>query len=324
MKHNIVFENVREADKIAICLSNIDSEPSLKNIIRYTKTNCTSKSQFIQNCKDIAYSENAKKIIYGLTQNFQTFTVADDFDTKGKVIWKHLNQMVSAHIKNLNIMIYPDGSITNSDFYKVSKTQNYWEDAEAIEGDFASLTWILIATKECTEKTKVKIDIRFWENNYIDQLDEIVKYCSFERTNTVDSNTVLITDRVINDQFVREFDGNIKPVIVSVSCFSTSYTEKDFIKELSKKQIHVIPSYFVNIGSNILAEGLAIQTRSIQDSFQLMPTIKDKAVKFWTDALNYRINFYDVCYEILENHYNKTPNRFRQIEQGVGVMTLKV
>lgn len=324
MKHNITYEYVSEADKVAMCLSDIDSDSSLKNVIRYTKTNFINKGTFLQNCKDIAYNENAKKIIYGLTQNFQTFTVADDFDTRGKVIWKHLNQIVSANVRKLNIMLYPDGSITNNDFYKVSRTQNYWEDAEAIEGDFASLTWILMATKECTLKTKVKLDIRHWEKNYVDELDNIVKYCSLEYTHSTDEDTILITDRVIDEQFVSEFNGTNKPIIISVGCFSTNYTEKDYIKELSDKKIHVVPSYFVNIGSNILAEGLAIQTRSIQDSFQLMPMVKEKAVKFWNDALNYRISFYDVCCEILENHYHNTPNRFRQNDQGVGVMTLKV
>ena len=93
----------------------------------------------------------------GIKQNFKTFTVGNDFGEKGTVIQKHLNQAISKILVVNNITVYPDASVKNKDFYRVTQDKNYWSDAEAIEGDFASITRVLLATRRIKKKlTKSK------------------------------------------------------------------------------------------------------------------------------------------------------------------------
>lgn len=324
MEHNIVFSDIRESDKVAIVLSEFEHDDNLTNLVRYSFTKFTNKDSFIQNCKDICYNEQAKKILYGLQENFKTFTVADDFDQKGKVIQKHINQVVAATLKNQNITVYPDGSVTNKDFYRVTQDKNYWSDAEAIEGDFNSITRVLVATRRIKNCYKVKFDFQYWQQEYIDHFKKVLKYWSIELVDKIDKHTIVLTDRVIDREFISEFPYMEKPIIISLADYSTNYTDKDYILELCKRKVHVIPSYFVNIGSTIIAEGLAMGTRNVKDSFQLMQLIDDKIEKFWNFADNKHMNFYEVCKEVIDNYFFDKPNKFRNTPVGVGAMTLKV
>ena len=324
MDYKVIFEDVRESDKVAIILSQYEHDNGLNDLIRYTVTKYINNDIFIQNCKDICYNEQAKKNLYGLQQNFKTFTVGNDFGEKGQLIQKHLNQAVSKTLKYNNITVYPDASVKNEDFYRVTQDKNYWSDAEAIEGDFASITRVLLATRKIKKKYNIFLDLTVWEKDYVDHLKEIVRYWAFRTVDEIDDDTIMITDRVIDREFIRDFKTTKKPIILSLANFSTNYTGKDYILELCKRKIHVIPSYFVNIGSNIIAEGLAMGTRNVKDSFQLMQIIEEKTEKFWNDADNHRLNFYQVCKQIVDYYFFGTSCSFKSVPVGVGAMTLKV
>ncbi len=324
MEYKVIFEDVRESDKVAIMLSEFEHDDNLNDLVRYTVTPYINNDIFIENCKNICYNEQAKKILYGLQQNFKTFTVGNDFGDKGTVIQKHLNQAISKILLVNNITVYPDASVKNKDFYRVTQDKNYWSDAEAIEGDFASITRVLLATRRIKKKYNIFLDLAVWEDDYVDHLKEIARYWAFRLVDEIDEDTIMITDKVIDREFIRNFKTTKKPIILSLANFSTGYTGKDYIMELCKRKVHVIPSYFVNIGSNIIAEGLAMGTRNVKDSFQLMQIIEDKTEKFWNDADNHSINFYEVCKQVIENAFHGTPNQFKNVAVGVGAMTLKV
>lgn len=324
MEYKVVFKDVRESDKVAIMLSEYEHDNNLNDLIRYTVTKYINNDIFLQNCKDICYSEQAKKILYGLEHNFKTFTVGNDFGNKGLVIQKHLNQTVRGTLKKQNFVVYPDASVKNEDFYKVTQDKHYWSDAEAIEGDLNSIARVLLGTRKVKNAYNIYFDLSVWEEQYVNHIKKIAKYWTFNVVDHPDDNTIYLTDKPIDREFVRNFPGGCKPIIFSIANFTTNYTGKDYALEFCKRKIHVIPSYFVNIGSNIIAEGLAMGTRQVIDSFQLMHLIDQKTEKMWQFADNHRINFYELCKEIVENYFSQTPNRFGLQTVGVGAMTLKV
>ena len=59
-----------------------------------------------------------------------------------------------------------------------------------------------------------------------------------------------------------------------------------------------------------------------KNQFQFQSLVKSE--KFWNDADNHSINFYEVCKQVIENAFHGTPNQFKNVAVGVGAMTLKV
>ena len=55
-----------------------------------------------------------------------------------------------------------------------------------------------------------------------------------------------------------------------------------------------------------------------------MQIIEEKTEKFWNDADNHRLNFYQVCKQIVDYYFFGTSCSFKSVPVGVGAMTLKV
>ena len=72
MEYKVIFEDVRESDKVAIMLSEFEHDDNLNDLVRYTVTPYINNDVFIENCKNICYNEQAKKILYGLLFLIQT------------------------------------------------------------------------------------------------------------------------------------------------------------------------------------------------------------------------------------------------------------